>query len=190
MLKKSFVFLLVSVLALCSLCAFPTREVKSPSQQVELLPLEPITPVTASEAPAPKSESSAQGLSDDAILTLIEEKIDQIETEADFLTSEVARLEGENAALQAENVELALEVARQEVRLESAGQMKSFIRLGGEIAWKESVFTYGLTGAAGLRFRNGISLGVSLSYTIGTQHGIMDFSKDAFRATAFIEFEF
>lgn len=190
MSKRLLLLLLVSVLALCSLCAFPTREVKSPSQQVELLPLEPIIPVTVSEEPAPKSENSAQSLSDDAILTLIEEKISQIETEAGFLTSEVARLEEENAALQTENVELALEVARQEVRLDSARKMKSFIRLGGELGWKESAFNYGLTGAAGLRFHNGISLGVSVSYTIGTQHGVVDFNRNSLRATAFIEFEF
>lgn len=190
MLKKSLVFLLVSVLALCSLCAFPTREVKSPSPQVELLPLEPIAPVIASEETPAPSESSVQSLSDDAILALIDEKITSIEQESSFLVDEVKRLEEENVTLQAENAELAIEVAKRDVLIDCHKKMKTFIRLGGEVGWQENVFAYGLTGAAGLRFGNGLSLGVNVSYTIGSQAGVYDFSKSNVRATAFIEFEF
>lgn len=190
MLKKSFVFVLVSVLVLCSLCAFPTREVKSTSPQAELLPLEPITPVSVSEEKPVQSESSLQSLSDDAILALIDEKITSIEEESSFLVDEVKRLEEENVNLQAENTELAIEVAKRDVIIDSQKKMKTFIRLGGEVGWKENVFAYGLTGAAGLRFSNGLSLGVNVSYTIGSQAGVYDFSKNNVRATAFIEFEF
>lgn len=58
------------------------------------------------------------------------------------------------------------------------------------MGWRENVLNYGLTGAAGLRFSNGLSLGVSVSYTIGSQAGVYDFSKNNIRATAFVEFEF
>lgn len=190
MLKKSLVFLLVSVLALCSLCAFPTREVKSPSPQVELLPLEPITPVIASEETPVQSESSVQNLSDDAILALIDEKITSIEQESSFLVDEVKRLEEENVVLQAENTELAIEVTKRDVMIDSQKKTKTFIRLGGEVGWQENILNYGLSGAAGLRFSNGIALGVSLSYSIGNHAGLYDFSKNNIKATAFIEFEF
>lgn len=190
MLKKSFVFVLVSVLVLCSLCAFPTREIKSQSPQAELLPLEPITPVSASEETPVQSESSLQSLSDDAILALIDEKITSIEEESSFLVEEVKRLEEENVTLQAENTELSIEVAKRDVIIDCQKKMKTFIRLGGEVGWQENVLNYGLTGAAGLRFSNGLSLGVSMSYTIGSQAGVYDFSKNNIKATAFIEFEF
>ena len=190
MLKKSLVFLLVFVLALCSLCAFPTREVKSPSPQVELLPLEPITPVIASEETPAPSESYVQNLSDDAILALIDDKITSIEDEASFLVEEMKRLEEENVSLQAENTELAIEVAKRDVMIDNQKKMKTFIRLGGEVGWQENILNYGLSGAAGLRFSNGISLGVSLSYSIGNQAGMYDFAKNNIKATAFIEFEF
>ena len=190
MLKKYLVFLLVSVLALCSLCAFPTRESKLQSQQVELLPLEPIMPVSVSEETPEQSESSVQSLSDDAILALIDEKITSIEQESSFLVDEVKRLEEENVALQTENTELAIEVAKRDVMIDNQKKMKTFIRLGGEVGWQDNILNYGLSGAAGLRFSNGISLGVSLSYSIGNQAGMYDFSKNNIKATAFIEFEF
>lgn len=190
MLKKYLVFLLVSVLALCSLCAFPTRESKLQSQQVELLPLEPIMPVSVSEETPEQSESSVQSLSDDAILALIDEKITSIEQESSFLVDEVKRLEEENVALQTENTELAIEVAKRDVMIDNQKKMKTFIRLGGEVGWQDNILNYGLSGAAGLRFSNGIALGVSLSYAIGNQAGMYDFSKNNIKATAFIEFEF
>ena len=190
MLIKSLVFSLVSVLDLCSLCAFPTREMKSPSPQAELLPLEPITPVTVSEEMPATSEDSLQSLSEDAILALIDERITSIEEESSFLVEEVNRLEEENVSLQAENTELAIEIAKRDVIIDSQKKMKTFIRLGGEVGWQENIFAYGLTGAAGLRFGNGLSLGLSVSYTIGSQGGVYDFSKNNIKATAFIEFEF
>lgn len=190
MLKKYLVLLLVLVLALCSLCAFPTRESKLQSQQVELLPLEPIAPMSVSEEIQVQSESSVQNLSEDAILALIDDKITSIEDEASFLVEEVKRLEEENVSLQAENTELAIEVAKRNVMIDNQKKMKTFIRLGGEVGWQENILNYGLSGAAGLRFSNGISLGVSLSYSIGNQAGMYDFSKNNIKATAFIEFEF
>lgn len=190
MVKKSLLLLLVSVLALCSLCAFPTRENKSTSQQVELLPLEPITPLVVSEETQTKSEDSLQSLSEEEILTLIEEKVDTITDEASYLATEVERLNTENNMLQAEKTELLVEVAKRDVMIDSYKKTKTFIRLGCETSINNSIFSYGLTGAAGLRFKSGISFGVSASYTIGNQFGVLNFSKESLKATFFIEYEF
>ena len=190
MLKKYLVLLLVSVLALCSLCAFPTRENKSTSPQVELMPLEPLTPLVVSEETPTKSEDSLQSLSEEEILTLIEEKVDTITEEASYLATEVDRLNSENAQLQAEKTELLVEVAKRDVMIDSYKKIKTFMRLGCETSINKSTFSYGLTGAAGLRFKSGFSFGISASYTIGNQYGLLNFSKDSIKATFFIEYEF
>lgn len=193
--KRYMAFLLVLLVACCSVWAFPGRKEAKQKTQEDLIP--PVQEIQLSEIEVKNekptllpelkkpeiSVKNSQENKDSEVNAYVQRLIDLLEEQATNqidAESDIERLLEENETLKATNSKQADEIAYNQGLLDRNKRVRGFGTIRTTIGFKDKIPTYGFGAELGLKTSLGLMMSAGADYTIGSfvSPAVYEFSID------------